>query len=72
MYVRPIDKGSRAIVSAVLQLVRLALSSALGERPLEWAAGNVSGRLSEFDLHMIKVTATREITPYRWVHPDEE
>jgi hypothetical protein len=23
-------------------------------------------------VHMIKVTATREITPYRWVHPDEE
>jgi hypothetical protein len=23
-------------------------------------------------VHMIKLTATREITPYRWVHPDEE
>ena len=23
-------------------------------------------------LHMIKLTATREITPYKWVHPDEE
>jgi hypothetical protein len=21
---------------------------------------------------MIKLTATREITPYKWVHPDEE
>jgi hypothetical protein len=23
-------------------------------------------------VHMIKLTATREITPYLWVHPDEE
>ena len=23
-------------------------------------------------VHMIKLTATREITPYFWVHPDEE
>jgi hypothetical protein len=23
-------------------------------------------------VHMIKLTATREITPYQWVHPDEE
>jgi hypothetical protein len=23
-------------------------------------------------VHMIKLTATREITPYKWVHPDEE
>ena len=22
--------------------------------------------------HMIKLTKTREITPYKWVHPDEE
>jgi hypothetical protein len=22
--------------------------------------------------HMIKLTETREITPYKWVHPDEE
>jgi hypothetical protein len=23
-------------------------------------------------VHMIKLTETREITPYIWVHPDEE
>ena len=23
-------------------------------------------------VHMIKLTEKREITPYRWVHPDEE
>jgi hypothetical protein len=23
-------------------------------------------------VHMIKLTATREISPYLWVHPDEE
>jgi hypothetical protein len=23
-------------------------------------------------VHMIKLTETREITPYRWVHPDKE
>ena len=23
-------------------------------------------------VHMIKLTAEREITPYKWVHPDEE
>jgi hypothetical protein len=23
-------------------------------------------------VHMIKLTETREITPYMWVHPDEE
>ena len=23
-------------------------------------------------VHMIKLTATQEITPYAWVHPDEE
>ena len=23
-------------------------------------------------VHMIKLTATQEITPYHWVHPDEE
>jgi hypothetical protein len=23
-------------------------------------------------VHMIKLTATQEITPYMWVHPDEE
>jgi hypothetical protein len=23
-------------------------------------------------VHMIKLTATQEITPYQWVHPDEE
>jgi len=23
-------------------------------------------------VYMIKLTETREITPYRWVHPDEE
>ncbi|MDO9562853.1 MAG: hypothetical protein Q7J60_14640 [Bradyrhizobium sp.] len=23
-------------------------------------------------VHMIKLTATREITPYQWVHPEEE
>jgi hypothetical protein len=23
-------------------------------------------------VHMIKLTETREITPYRWVHPEEE
>src|SRR5450631_3110292 len=23
-------------------------------------------------VHMIKLTDTREITPYKWVHPDEE
>src|SRR6202171_3225799 len=23
-------------------------------------------------VHMIKLTETREITPYKWVHPDEE
>jgi hypothetical protein len=23
-------------------------------------------------VHMIKLTETREITPYRWVHPDED
>jgi len=23
-------------------------------------------------VHMIKLTETREITPYTWVHPDEE
>jgi hypothetical protein len=23
-------------------------------------------------VHMIKLTETREITPYAWVHPDEE
>ena len=23
-------------------------------------------------VHMIKLTETQEITPYKWVHPDEE
>jgi hypothetical protein len=23
-------------------------------------------------VHMIKLTETREITPYLWVHPDED
>jgi hypothetical protein len=23
-------------------------------------------------VHMIKLTETREITPYKWVHPDED
>jgi hypothetical protein len=23
-------------------------------------------------VHMIKLTETREIAPYKWVHPDEE
>lgn len=23
-------------------------------------------------VHIIKLTATQEITPYKWVHPDEE
>jgi hypothetical protein len=23
-------------------------------------------------VHMIKLTATQEITPYKWVHPDEK
>ena len=23
-------------------------------------------------VHMIKLTETREITPYSWVHPDED
>jgi hypothetical protein len=23
-------------------------------------------------VHMIKLTATQEITPYKWVHPDED
>jgi len=23
-------------------------------------------------VHMIKLTATQEITPYKWAHPDEE
>jgi hypothetical protein len=23
-------------------------------------------------VHMIKLTETREITPYKWVHPDDE
>jgi hypothetical protein len=23
-------------------------------------------------VHMIKLTQEREITPYKWVHPDEE
>jgi hypothetical protein len=23
-------------------------------------------------VHMIKLTATQEITPYQWVHPDRE
>jgi hypothetical protein len=23
-------------------------------------------------VHMIKLTATQEITPYKWVHPEEE
>jgi hypothetical protein len=23
-------------------------------------------------VHMIKLTAAREITPYKWVHPDED
>lgn len=23
-------------------------------------------------VHMIRLTATQEITPYQWVHPDEE
>jgi hypothetical protein len=23
-------------------------------------------------VHMIKLTATQEITPYKWGHPDEE
>jgi hypothetical protein len=23
-------------------------------------------------VHMIKLAAAREITPYKWVHPDEE
>jgi hypothetical protein len=23
-------------------------------------------------VHMVKLTETREITPYRWVHPDED
>jgi hypothetical protein len=23
-------------------------------------------------VHMIKLTETREITPYLWMHPDEE
>jgi hypothetical protein len=23
-------------------------------------------------VHRIKLTATREITPYKWVHPDDE
>ena len=23
-------------------------------------------------VHMIKLTETREITPYQWVHPEEE
>jgi hypothetical protein len=23
-------------------------------------------------VHMIRLTETREIAPYRWVHPDEE
>jgi hypothetical protein len=23
-------------------------------------------------VHMIELTETREITPYKWVHPDEE
>jgi hypothetical protein len=29
-------------------------------------------RRYEPPVHMIKLTETREITPYRWVHPDEE
>jgi hypothetical protein len=23
-------------------------------------------------VHMIKLTETRQVTPYKWVHPDEE
>jgi hypothetical protein len=23
-------------------------------------------------VHMIKLTATQEITPYKWAHPDED
>jgi hypothetical protein len=23
-------------------------------------------------VHMVKLTETREITPYKWVHPDQE
>jgi hypothetical protein len=23
-------------------------------------------------VHMVKLTEEREITPYKWVHPDEE
>jgi ribosomal protein L44E len=30
------------------------------------------GRTAPPPVRMIKLTAAREITPYRWVHPDEE
>ena len=33
--------------------------------------GNLKGRYAP-PVHMIKLTATQEITPYKWVHPDEE
>ena len=33
--------------------------------------GGKKGRYAP-PVHMIKLTETREITPYVWVHPDEE
>jgi hypothetical protein len=30
------------------------------------------GRYAPPPVHMIKLTEAREITPYLWVHPDEE
>jgi hypothetical protein len=38
------------------------------------AAGHANPRKGDMrrSVHMIKLTATQKITPYRWVHPDDE
>jgi hypothetical protein len=40
------------------------------EAALKWRSCK-KGRYAP-PVHMIKLTASQEITPYQWVHPDEE
>jgi hypothetical protein len=47
--------------------INSALQNVLRE-PSIWESGTVT---SSTRAHLIKLTQEREITPYRWVHPDD-
>jgi hypothetical protein len=65
-------RGDPSCMIGISETPRASNRGRLGWRPYSYVGIRVSTRAGYAPpLHMVRLTETREVTPYPWVHPDE-